>query len=97
MPQPPQPEPETAPVVSATSILIFSVFLIGITIGQGIGEELSPYVLSCGLAGMLAFMGLDLAQTRRRERELLRERREMVARFNRHLTNPTTDHPAQAS
>jgi hypothetical protein len=71
--------------------LIFSVFLIGVTIGRGAGGELSPYVLACGLAGMLAFMGLDLARTRRRERKLLRERRELVARLERHLANAATD------
>ena len=85
MPPTPLTPAETAPVVSRTSILIFSVFLIGVTVGMGAEGEFSQYVLSCGLAGMLAFMGLDLAQTRRRERQLLKEHREMAARLERHL------------
>lgn len=96
-PSPPQ-QPESAPLVSATSILIFSVFLIGVTIGRNAGGEMSPYVLSSGLSGMLAFMALDLVRTRRRERKLLRERRELIARLNRHLANAmAADGLAQAS
>ena len=51
-----------------------------------VGGDLSPYVLSCGLAGMLAFVGFDLARAGRRERELLAERRTVVSRLERHVS-----------
>jgi hypothetical protein len=87
----PRQEPESRPLVSGTSILIFSGFLIGVTVGRGVGGELSPYVLSCGLAGMLAFVGFELVQARKREWGLLRERKIMLTRLERYLDD---SHPA---
>lgn len=84
-PTPPTPDPDDRPVVSTTSILIFSGFLIGVTLGRGAGGDLSPYVLSCGLAGMLAFVGFELVETRKRERGLLRERKRLLGRLERYL------------
>lgn len=97
MPQPPQ-QPESTPLVSGVSILIFSGFLIGVTVGRGVGGDLSPYVLSCGLAGVLAYVGFDRARAGKRERELLDERQLLLARLERHLTNsPSGDADADSS
>lgn len=85
MPQP-SPKTEPSPLVSTTSVLILSGFLIGVAVGHGGTGDLSPYVLACGLAGMLAFVGFDLARTRRRERELLDENSMLATRLERHLT-----------
>ena len=38
-------------------------------VGQGVADDLSPYVLSCGLAGVLAYLGFDCAAARRREHD----------------------------
>ncbi len=73
------------PLLSSTSILIISGFLIGTTVGKFVGEDLSPYVLSAGLAGVLAFLMCDLVATRRRERDLVKERRQILGRLERHV------------
>ena len=86
-------QPESSPLVSGTSILILSGFLIGVTVGRGVGGELSPYVLACGLAGMLAFVGFDLARAGRREREMLNDRQMVVSRLERHVSH---SQPAEA-
>lgn len=75
------------PLVSVTSLLILSVFLVGIAVGQGVAEHLSPYVLSCGMAGLLAYLAFDCAAARRRERELLREQRQFMSRLSRHVAH----------
>ncbi len=77
----------TRPLVSVTSLLILSGFLIGVAVGQGVADDLSPYVLSTGLAGVLAYLGFDCAATRRRERALLREQQQLMSRLNRHVVH----------
>ena len=61
--------------------------LIGVAVGQGVADDLSPYVLSSGLAGVLAYLGFDCAAMRRRERELLREQRQFMSRLSRHVVH----------
>ncbi|MEZ5941840.1 MAG: hypothetical protein R3C18_10630 [Planctomycetaceae bacterium] len=73
------------PVLSATTILILSGFLIGLTVGRVVGEDLSPYVLSCGLAGCLAFMAFDVAGTRREEDAVAEEKRQAEERLDKHV------------
>jgi hypothetical protein len=75
------------PLVSVTSLLILSGFLIGVAVGQGVADDLSPYVLSSGLAGVLAYLGFDCAATRRREQALLREQQQFMSRLNRHVVH----------
>jgi hypothetical protein len=84
LPSQQDPSPER-PLVSVTSLLILSGFLIGVAVGQGVADDLSPYVLSTGLAGVLAYLGFDCAATRRRERELLREQQQFMSRLSRHV------------
>jgi hypothetical protein len=83
---PRKPKPtEERPLISTSSILILSGFLIGITVGKLVAEDLSPYVLACGLSGFLAYIALDIAATRREEEAAAEEIRHMHGRLDRHV------------
>lgn len=73
------------PLISASTILILSGFLIGLTVGKIVSESLSPYVLSCGLAGFLAFIALELTGTQREEQSAHEERVHVQGRLDRHV------------
>lgn len=88
------------PLVSITSILIFSAFLIGMAVGNVLGTELEPYVLLCGLSGFLAFIGLELAAFRRKMQAIEDGKRHMENRLERHVmprSQPGFAAPAGAS
>ena len=72
-------------IISASTILILSGFLIGLTVGKIVSEALSPYVLSCGLAGFLAFIALELTGTHREEEEAHSEQVLVQGRLDRHV------------
>ncbi len=72
-------------VISTSTILILSGFLIGLTVGKIVSESLSPYVLSCGLAGFLAFIALEFTGTRREEEEAHEEQVQVQSRLDRHV------------
>ncbi len=72
-------------VISATSILILSGFLIGLTVGKVVAEDISPYVLSCGLAGFVAFIALDHIGVQREEKEDQEEQGQVQSRLDRHV------------
>lgn len=76
---------EERALISTTSILILSGFLIGVTVGKLVADDLSPYVLACGLAGLLAYIALDIAATRREEEAAEEEIRYMHGRLDRHV------------
>lgn len=76
---------EAPPLLSASTILILSGFLIGLTVGRMVGNDLSPFVLACGLAGFLAYLGLDVAATRRKEELEAEEKRMMESRLDKHV------------
>lgn len=73
------------PLISASTILILSGFLIGLTVGKIVSEALSPYVLSCGLAGFLAFIALEFTGTQREEEEAQVEQVQVQSRLDRHV------------
>lgn len=73
------------PLISASTILILSGFLIGLTVGKIVNESLSPYVLSCGLAGFLAFIALELTSTQRQEQSAHEEQVHVQGRLDRHV------------
>ncbi len=73
------------PLISASTILILSGFLIGLTVGKIVNESLSPYVLSCGLAGFLAFIALELTSTQREEQSAHEEQVHVQGRLDRHV------------
>ncbi len=72
-------------IISASTILILSGFLIGLTVGKIVSESLSPYVLSCGLAGFLAFIALEFTGTQREEEEAHVEQVHVQGRLDRHV------------
>lgn len=72
-------------LISVTSILILSAFLIGMAIGNNLGTELEPYILACGLSGLLAFIGLELAAYGRRVQAIEDEKRHIECRLQRHV------------
>jgi len=73
------------PLISVTSILILSAFLIGMAVGNVVSADLEPYVLACGLSGILAFMGLEMAGLRRRLEQVEAEKRHLEGRLERHV------------
>ena len=72
-------------IISASTILILSGFLIGLTVGKIVSESLSPYVLSCGLAGFLAFIALEFTGTQREEKIDHDEKVHVQTRLDRHV------------
>lgn len=72
-------------ILSTSSILILSGFLVGLTVGCEIGDDLSPFVLASGLAGFVAYLGLDVVATRRREEMVAAEQRQMEQRLDKHV------------
>jgi hypothetical protein len=72
-------------IISVSTVLILSAFLIGLAVGNVIGTELEPYVLACGLAGMLAFLGLELAAYHRKVLAIEEEKQRMEERLARHV------------
>lgn len=51
--------PERRPLVSGFSILIFSSFLIGAAAGRFVTGGAARQTMTAGVAGILAFVGLD--------------------------------------
>jgi hypothetical protein len=72
-------------LISASTILILSGFLIGLTVGNVVSESLSPYVLSCGLSGFLAFIALEFTGNQREEEEAHEEQAHVQGRLDRHV------------
>lgn len=72
-------------VVSTSTILILSGFLIGLTVSKIVSDTLSPYVLDCGLAGFLAFIALEFAGSRREEEEAHVGQAQVQSRLDRHV------------
>ncbi len=77
-------------LISASTILILSGFLIGLTVGKIVSESLSPYVLSCGLAGFLAFIALEFTGTQREEQSAHEEQVHVQGRLDRHILSQSS-------
>ena len=93
-----RPKPtDERPLISTSSILILSGFLIGVTVGKIVAEDLSPYVLACGLSGFLAYIALDIAATRREEEAAAEEIRHVHGRLDRHVSSINTPGAAPQS
>jgi hypothetical protein len=75
------------PLISNATILILSGFLIGLTVGKIVAEDLSPYVLACGLSGFLAFIALDLAAAQRAAAGLQQGQRDVARRLDKICPN----------
>jgi hypothetical protein len=76
------------PSVSNTSILIFSGFLVAVSPSDFVAGEAGPYVLACGLIGVLSWVGLETAGERRKQAEAAARELEAFRRLNKHLTTP---------
>jgi hypothetical protein len=76
--------PEKRPLISSTTILILSGYLVGLTVGSSSADSWASDVLACGLAGFLAFVALQLVAERKIEDAVRRERAQLTARLNRH-------------
>lgn len=72
-------------IISNSTILILSGFLIGLTVGKIVSESLSPYVLSCGLSGFLAFIALEFTGTQRDEQAAHEGQVQVQTRLDRHV------------
>lgn len=79
-----------ASVISLTTILILSAFLIGLAVGKFMGTELEPYVLACGLSGILSFIGLELAAFRRKMIAMEEEKKHLDDRLARHVLSQSS-------
>lgn len=76
---------EKPELISNSTILILSGFLIGLTVGKIVNESLSPYVLSCGLSGFLAFIALEFTGSQREEKAAHDEQVAVQNRLDRHV------------
>lgn len=81
------------PLVSHYSILVLSVYLLGVVSGQIVTPGMEIYVLMAGLCGILAFVGID--QIHRRSQQKAHRRAceqaeaEMSQRIERHIPQPS--------
>ncbi|MFV0444875.1 MAG: hypothetical protein ACK5Q5_14985 [Planctomycetaceae bacterium] len=72
-------------IISHTTVLILSAFVIGMAAGNTLGTELEPYVLACGLTGIVSFIGLEVAAFRRKIKAIEQEQRHVEGRLDRHV------------
>jgi hypothetical protein len=80
--------PAARPLVSNSSTLVFSVFLLAAAAVEFAADDLGFYVLACGLIGLLGYLVLEAARGRRLKRAAEADRR-----LNRHLTTPIAPLP----
>jgi len=80
---------ERKPLVSHSSILIFSGVLIGMVAARMVSREWQPIVYLVGLFGLVAYFGLALLAERRQrrtaERALEKASADLEHRFDRHV------------
>ena len=94
----------TKPLLSHTSILIISIFILGMATGELSTLPADSSYLMMGVFGLVSYFGLGaLASTRERRlrRQMLEQKGEALeGRLERHLTNDTqtnsTQHVASA-
>ncbi|QDU39908.1 hypothetical protein Mal4_42620 [Maioricimonas rarisocia] len=72
-------------VISRTTILLLSGFLIGVVVGEEVDSAMSPVVLVAGAVGVAAFMALDLVSYYHRQQFLAKERQQTENRLERHV------------
>ncbi len=77
-------------MLSASTILILSGFLIGLTTSSGLTGEMQRLVFFAGLVGVLAFIGLDHVAERRRLRQEAKEQQLIEDRLARHVNRCDT-------
>lgn len=84
----PPPAP-VRPLLSHSTILILSGFLIGMVAHNYVQSQAAPYVYLTGIVGLIAYLGLgQLARSRQKRAESLACERAsdmLVQRLNRHV------------
>jgi flagellar biosynthesis component FlhA len=77
-------EERESPVLSTSTILILSGILIGLALAQPL-EDFTFYLLSCGMAGLLAYLVFDVKALHRAQSQAQQEQRQMESRLDRHV------------
>lgn len=72
-------------IISASTILILSAVVLGIGFSQFMGAELLPYLVAVGLSGVLVYLVLDIAASRRDLKILQAEREQVEERLDKHM------------
>lgn len=84
------------PLLSHSSILILSGFLIGVFSQNVFGPEIAIYVLLAGAAGMSAYFGLGLLARRQRRQtavlEIENATLKLASRIDRHVPRRASVH-----
>lgn len=84
------------PLLSSATILILSGFLIGISIGNAVGTELSPFLFACGLSGLLSFVVFEAANRRRAAQAAEEGQRQVERRLRKHV-RPVSSHETRSN
>jgi len=73
------------PLISHSSILILSIFLIGLVSGQALEPDVRLYGFCAGAAGMVIYFLLDVLKTQRIQRARRRAVKRLSGRLDRHV------------
>lgn len=76
------------PLVSTTSILILSGFLVLVPLVDMAEQELSPLVMGTGLVGLLSYIAFQIGVERQEQQERISDQAAAHRRLNKHLTTP---------
>jgi len=77
-------------LLSTSTILILSGFLLGISLAQP-QEELSYYVFNCGLIGLIAYITFEMTGVREDRESLQRSQQLVENRLLRHVAFSNVD------
>jgi len=81
------------PLISNTSTLVLSVFLIAAAALEFAADDVGVYVLASGLVGLLCYLGLEAVGERRARQEMADREQDACRRLNKHLTTPIAPVP----
>lgn len=79
-----------AAAISRFSILLLSGIVVGAAAAGMFDRELVANLLCCGLAGIFAFIGCELAAARRARLDEARLRKRMESRLEKHVASNAT-------
>ncbi len=92
---------QTKPLLSHSTILILSAFLIGVTAGKASSLQIELMIYLTGSVGLIAYFLLgQLARRRKQKTERLATRQavtELESRVDRHITRSAADNPHRTS
>lgn len=72
------------PMITNTTILILSSYVVGLASGLYGRGMAHPGALAAGMIGMICFVGLDLAAEKRRRDQIVNGVQELTDRLRRH-------------